>query len=408
MSSEPDSNDPAEPSEMGPDTQMVHAGEDRSAYHGAVVPPIFQNSLFTFESWQAIDQAFDDRTNSYIYSRGQNPTVSVAEEKLARLAGGERAKLFASGMAAISAAILHGVNAGDHMVTVENIYGPARNLLTGYLTEKMGLKVTFVSGEDPSDFETAITDRTRLIYLETPSSAAFGLQDLAAVARIAQARGIRTLVDNTWATPIFQRPLDLGIDMEVHSCSKYLGGHSDLVSGVVIGRESDIIDLTVREYELLGGKMAPWEAWLLTRSLRTLSMRLERHQANALRVAQYLEQHPAVCRVRYPGLESHPQHELAQRQMKGYTGLLSFELGTTDGEKVRAFVDAVRVFQIGVSWGGHESLIYVPAISYLKELGPEQFGNLGISLGDVRISVGLEDADDLVRDLDQALIHVTE
>ncbi len=408
MSAKSDDNNPAEPSELGPDTLMAHAGEDRSAYHGAVVPPIFQNSLFTFESWQAIDQAFDNRTSSYIYTRGQNPTVSVAEEKLARLAGGERAKLFASGMAAISAAILHRVQAGDHVVTVENIYGPARNLLTGYLTKKMGLQVTFVSGEDPSDFEAALTNRTRLIYLETPSSAVFSLQDLAAVAQIAQARGIRTLVDNTWATPLFQRPLDLGIDMEVHSCSKYLGGHSDLVSGLVIGRESDIIDLTVKEYELLGGKMAPWEAWLLTRSLRTLSMRLARHQANALRVARYLEQHPAVSRVRYPGLESHPQHALARRQMKGYTGLLSFELGTNDLEKIRAFVDAVRVFQIGVSWGGHESLIYVPAISYLKELTPEQFESLGISLGDVRISVGLEDADDLIHDLEQALIHVTE
>ena len=389
--------------EMGADTLLAHFAEERGAYHGAVVPPIFQNSLFTFDSWQAIDQAFDDRTGSYIYTRGQNPSVSVAEQKIARLAGGERAKLFASGMAAISAVILHHVRAGDHVVTVDNIYGPARTFLTGYLADKMDLGTTFVSGEHISDFEAALTDRTRLIYLESPSSAVFSLQDLAAVAELARDRGIPTVVDNTWATPIFQRPLELGIDFEVHSCSKYLGGHSDLVTGVVIGKEQAIIDLTVREYELLGGKMAPWEAWLLTRSLRTLSMRMDRHQHNALTVANFLENHPAIRRVRYPGLESHPQYELAQKQMTGTSGLLSFELKTSDVGKIRNFVNAVRVFQIGVSWGGHESLIYAPAISYLKELPPEQFERLGISLGDIRLSVGLENAEDLVRDLDRAL-----
>ena len=399
-------DNPFDELEVGTDTLMAHAGEDRAAYHGAVVPPIFQNSLFTFESWRAIDKAFDDRTGSYIYSRGQNPTVSMAEKKLARLAGGERAKLFSSGMAAISAAILHGVKAGAHVVAVENVYGPTHNLLTSYLSEKTGLRTTFVSGGDPGEFEAACTDQTCLFYLESPSSVVFSLQDLAAVAEIARARGIRTVVDNTWATPIFQRPLELGIDFEVHSCSKYLGGHSDLISGAVIGREQDIIDLTVREYELLGGKMAPMEAWLLTRSLRTLSLRMARHQANALRVARFLEGHPGVRRVRYPGLESHPQHALVRRQMNGTSGLLSFELETDDMDRVRAFVDEVRVFQIGVSWGGHESLIYVPAISYLKEYAPEQFKSLGISLGDVRLSIGLEDPDDLVRDLEAALAHI--
>lgn len=394
---------PSEDEPLGTETLLAHHAEDRGAYHGAVVPPIFQTSLFTFESWDAIDRAFDDRTGSYIYSRGQNPTVRVAEAKIARLAGGERAKLFASGMAAISAAVVQSVGPGDHVVAVENVYGPARMLLSGYLARKMGLATTFVAGDDPGDFESALTERTRLIYLESPSSAVFRLQDVAAVAALARARGIRTLIDNTWATPIFQRPLELGVDLEVHSCSKYLGGHSDLVAGVVIGSEADVVELTVAEYELLGAKMAPWEAWLLTRSLRTLPMRMARHQENALAVARFLEDHPAVRRVRYPGLESFPQYALARKQMRGASGLLSFELETRDADRVRAFVDRLRVFRIGVSWGGHESLVYAPAISYLKELPPDQFERLGISLGDVRLSVGLENAGDLVRDLEKAL-----
>lgn len=388
------------------ETSLSHLGEDRSAHHGAAVPPVFQTSLFTFESWDAIDEAFDHRTEAFIYTRGQNPTVRVAEEKIARLAGGERARLFASGMAAVSAAVLSCVGPGDHVVTVDNVYGPARTLLSRYLKDKMGLETTFVAGDDPAEIEAACTDRTRLIYLESPSSVVFSLQDLAAVARLAKARGIRTLADNTWATPLFQNPLALGIDLEVHSCSKYLGGHSDVVAGVVIGSRVDVDELTVREFELLGAKMAPWEAWLLTRSLRTLPMRMERHQQSALRVARFLEGHPAVRQVRYPGLESHPQRDLVVRQMRGSSGLLSFELATRDLDSIRTFVDALRIFKIGVSWGGHESLVYAPAISYLKELPPEQFSRLGIALGDIRLSVGLEGEDDLVRDLEQGLTRI--
>jgi cystathionine beta-lyase/cystathionine gamma-synthase len=388
---------------LAPETLLSHHGEDRAAYHGAVVPPVFQNSLFTFESWQAIDEAFDHRTESFIYTRGQNPTVRVAEEKIARLAGGERARLFASGMAAISAAVLSCVGPGDHVVTLDNIYGPARTLLGRYLRQKMGLETTFVRGDDPAEVEAAITERTRLLYLESPSSVVFRLQDLGALARLAKERGIRTVVDNTWATPIFQKPLALGIDLEVHSCSKYLGGHSDIVAGVVIGGAEALESLTVQEYELLGAKMAPWEAWLLTRSLRTLPLRMARHQESTLRVAHFLEGHAAVRQVRYPGLESHPQRELVRRQMQGTSGLLSFELASDDLERIRAFVDALEVFRIGVSWGGHESLVYAPAISYLKEQPPEEFAAMGIALGDIRLSVGLEDAEDLVRDLERAL-----
>nr|WKN34656.1 aminotransferase class I/II-fold pyridoxal phosphate-dependent enzyme [Tunicatimonas sp. TK19036] len=385
------------------ETLLMHFGEDRSAYEGAVVPPMFQNSLFTFESWEAIDEAYEDRTNHFIYSRGKNPTVQIAERKLALLAGAEKAQLFPSGMGAISAAILHCLNAGDHVIAIKNIYGPTNNLLTKYLKQKMGIEVTYVLGDKVEDFEAAIQDRTRLIYLESPSSAVFSLQDLEAVAALARARNIRTIIDNTWATPILQPALSMGIDLEVHSCSKYIGGHSDIIAGVVMGKAVDIDAIATREYEWLGAKTAPFEAWLILRSLRTLPIRLRQHQENGMKVAQFLDAHPKIKLVRYPGLESFPQYALGQKQMKGYTGLMSFQLATEDLDKIKTFVNSLKVFKIGVSWGGHESLIYAPAISYLKELSPEQFGAMGISLGDMRISVGLENVDDLINDMEAAL-----
>lgn len=391
-----------------PETDLMHWAEDRAAGGGAVVPPLVQSSTFAFDGWDAIDAAFDDRTNAHIYSRAGNPTVRIAEQKLARLAGGERARLFASGMGAISAAILSCVEAGDHVVAVRNVYGPAATFLDGYLSRKMGLATTFVGGEDVAEIEAALGDRTRLIYLESPSSSVFGLQDVEAVASLARGRGIRTIIDNTWATPLFQKPLAMGVDLEVHSCSKYLGGHSDLLGGVVIGRAADVEALAVAEGELLGAAMDPFAAWLLIRSLRTLPVRLKQHEASGLRVAEFLASHPGVARVLHPGLASHPQHALARRQMTGTTGLMGFELATRDLDRIKRFVDALEVFQLGVSWGGHESLVYAPVISLLKEQPPERFEALGVTPGTIRISVGLEHPDDLGADLDRALAHVVE
>ncbi len=388
---------------LKPETLLSHFAEERGDYHGAVVPPLFQNSLFTFESWQAIDAAFDNRRESYIYSRVANPTVALVEKKVARLAGAEKGLLFASGMSAISAALLHFLNAGDHVITLKNIYGPANNLIAVYLKEKMSIDSTFVSGTDMGEFERAITPKTRLIYLESPTSATFRLQDIAAETALAQKHGLKTVIDNTWATPLFQKPLALGVDLEIHSCSKYLGGHSDLVSGLVLGAEADIDTIAVKERELLGGVCSPFEAWLILRSLRTLTLRMEKHGQNALKVAAFLEAHPRVRRVDYPGLPSAPDYALAVRQMSGFSGLLAFEPRLESLDKIRAFFNSLQIFQIGVSWGGHESLIYAPAISYLKELSPAQFKAMGISLARMRISVGLENADDLIADLDRAL-----
>ena len=383
-------------------TQLAHDGKNQHP-QGAVVPPIFQNSLFTFDSWEDIDDAFNDRSNSYIYTRGNNPTVKLVEEKLAAIAHGEKAKLFPSGMGAISAAILSFTKQGSHIVAVKNIYGPANNLILSYLKPKFGIEVTFVEGSSISDFESAIQENTDLIYLESPSSVVFSLQDIEAVARLAKSKGIGTIIDNTWSTPVYQKPLTMGVDLEMHSCSKYIGGHSDIVGGVLIGAEERINDIFRQEFEWIGAKPAPFEAWLLLRSLRTLDIRLKQHQSSAIKIANFLESHSKIARVYYPGLASFPQKALAEKQMTGYTGLMSFSLKTEDLDEVKSFFNSLKLFQIGVSWGGHESLIYAPAISYLKELSPDQFKGMGIAVGDMRISVGLEDVEDLIEDLKMAL-----
>jgi cystathionine beta-lyase/cystathionine gamma-synthase len=229
------------------------------------------------------------------------------------------------------------------------------------------------------------------------------LQDIPKVTALAKANGIKTIIDNSWATPYFQRPLEMGVDLEVHSCSKYIGGHSDVVAGVIIGAEELLSQIYQQEYEWIGARISPMDAWLITRSLRTLPMRLRQHQASGLIVANFLEQHPQVASVNYPGLESFPQYELGQKLLSGYTGLLSFRLKTENLNEVKAFFNGLNIFRIGVSWGGHESLIYALAISYVKEMTAEQFAATGLAYGDMRISVGLEDVEDLVADLEQAL-----
>lgn len=388
------------------ETILAHYGEERDKHNGAIVPPIYQNTLFAFESWDHIDNAFSDPINNNIYTRGNNPSVSIVEKKLAKIAGGEKARLFSSGMAAISSAIMSCVKANCHVITLKNIYGPAMNFLDNYLRAKFNVDVTFVSGESVEEIENAIRDNTTLIYLESPSSAIFSMQNLKAIAELAKKHSVKTIVDNTWATPIFQRPLELGIDLEVHSCSKYLGGHSDIIAGVIIGSARDIDSIYQNEFLLFGAKMAPFEAWLLMRSLRTLPMRMEKHQNNALKVAYFLENHPKIKSVNYPGLKSHPQFELGKEQMKGYSGLMSFVIDSEELADIKNFVNSLEHFSIGVSWGGHESLIHAPAISYLKEMTPEQFKSTGLSLGVMRVSIGLEHIDDLIEDLSQALTNI--
>ena len=367
--------------------------------HGAVVPPIYQNSLFTFDDWESIDKAFDDKAGAFIYSRLLNPTVKIAEDKIAAICHGEKAKLCASGIAAITSAILHCVQANAHIITVNKIYGPTHTFLNNYLAKKFNITTTYIDGKDPEEFRTAIQSNTALIYLESPASLTMELQDLKAVAAIAKENNIKTIIDNTWASPVFQKPLDMGIDIEVHSASKYIGGHSDTVAGVMISSTEIMNDIITSEHELLGAKMAPFEGWLILRSLRTLPIRMQAIMQNTLRVAEYLEAQESVVAVHYPGLKSFAQYELGRQQMTGYGGLLSFELDTKDIAKIKAFVNGLKIFKLGVSWGGHDSLVYAPVISYLKEMPPEQFAARGINASLIRISVGLEAVEDLINDL---------
>ena len=388
------------------ETRLVHDGDHADAAHGAVIPPLYQNSTHVFESWDALDAAFEDRTGTAVYGRQLNPTVSAAEAQLATLAGAERARLFGSGMGAISAALLGSLAAGDHLVTVDTVYGPAGRFMGTWLKEKAGVTASFVSGTDVAAFEAAITGRTRVFYLESPSSAKFSLQDIAAICALARDRGIRVIVDNTWATPLYQRPLALGADLEIHSASKYLGGHSDLIAGVLLGSAEIVDPIATVEAELLGARASPFEAWLLLRGLRTLPVRMAAHQANGLAVARFLEADERIAEVLHPGLPSHPQHALAQRQMNGASSLFAFTLATDDVPAVKRFFDALELFGRGVSWGGHESLVYSPSISALKEQTPERFAAMGLRPGEMRISVGLEHPDDLIEDLSRALDRI--
>ncbi len=364
------------------------AFDDR--HYGAVHTPVYDSSLFTFPSVVDMDRANGDAA-SFVYSRGNNPTVRALERRLAELEGGEDARCFATGMGAISAAVLAAVKAGDHIVCVDQAYGPARRFIGEYV-RRFGIEASFVDGSDLAAIESAFRPNTKLLYLESPTSLFFELQDLRACAASARARGIRTIVDNTWATPVYQQPLALGIDLVVHSLTKYVGGHSDALGGVAVGSAEAIAELSGRELVLLGAVMLPQTAALLHRGLRTLPLRMERHQAGGLAIAAYLESLPFVDRVHYPGLPSHPQRELACEQLRGFGGLLSFEAGA-DREKLARFVDALSFFRIGFSWGGYESLV---------SLQEGARGMPRVRVPVVRLHVGLESPGDLIGDLAQA------
>ncbi|MDF2630737.1 MAG: cystathionine gamma-lyase [Symbiobacteriaceae bacterium] len=380
------------------ETIAVHTGDDPFRFLGAAAPPIVQTSTFLFDSYEALEEAFANPATHCIYTRGNNPTVRVTEEKLAALEGAEACRLFGSGMAAISAAILSCVKAGDHIVSLKTVYGPAYNLMATWLP-RFGVETTFIDGTDPAEWEEASRPNTTLFYLESPSTMVMKLQDLRAVTAIAKARSIRTIIDNSYSTMLLQRPLELGVDMSVYSATKYLNGHSDVVAGAVLGSSELVGRINQAEFPLLGGISGPMDAWLIARGLRTLPIRMRQHQESAAKVVDFLVKHPRVTRVNYPGHPSHPQYELACRQMKGGSSLLSIELDTNELDAVKRFVNGVHYFGLGVSWGGHESLLMAPLIAQSRELPPDKWQSMNL----VRLHVGLEAAEDLIEDLDQAL-----
>lgn len=386
--------------DWGVQTAMAHLGDERNLYHGAVVTPIFESSLFTFPSYEAAEIAFTSRDGHFIYTRGNNPTVLPVEQKIAFLERAPQAKLFGSGMAAISSAINHCIKAGSHVICVKSCYPVTYNYLTQYLT-KFGVETTFVVG-DAEEIRAAIRPNTDLIYLESPSSMVFNVLDVPAITKVARENGITTILDNSWASPVFQQPIQLGVDIVVHSASKYLCGHSDVVAGALISSDAVCKDIDAFERAMGGGIIGPFEAWLIMRGLRTIELRMQRHQENALCIASYLDNHPKIRTVNYPGLPTSPYHQLARQQMSGFSGLFSFQLDT-DVQGVRTFLNALRLFKIGVSWGGFESLAYAPVISLAKEMPEDAWSEAGITPTLVRVSIGLENAHDLLADLDNAL-----
>lgn len=375
------------------ETICVHHAEQRERNFGAAAPPLYQASTFTYPDCASFEVREAEDAPRFDYTRTGNPTTQLLEQKLAALEGGELARGFGSGMAAISAAILACVKAGDHIVCIDTVYGPTRTLLTSYLP-RFGIETTFVAGTDPTHFADATRSNTRLYYAESPSSLVFAIQDLAAIAALARSRGVATICDNSYATAYFQRPLALGIDLVAHTATKYLGGHSDLVAGMVVGSRERMRPLIENEGKLLGGVLDPFAAWLMLRGLRTLAVRLDRHQSSARTIARLLGEHPRVARVFHPGLATHPGRAIAARQMTGTSGMLSFTLRDGSRETAHRLVDALRYFCIAVSWGGYESLA-IPLQLRQPGAAEAEWG--------VRLSVGLEHVDDLIEDLSAGL-----
>lgn len=382
---------------------LNHLAEEREHYRGAVTPPIYETSNFAFVSVAAMREAGQDELANAFYTRGNNPTVEILRRKLAALEGTEDALVFGSGAAAMAAAVLAFVRAGDHVVCVQKPYAWTRVLVRDWLP-RFGIEVSFVDGADLAAIAAALTPRTKMIVLESPNSLTLELQDLAAIAAIARPRGIRTLCDNSYASPLLQRPAELGVDLVMHSATKYLNGHSDVVAGVVCGPAGMLREIFRGPYMTFGAIIGPFEAWLMLRGLRTLGVRMQRVQQSTARVVEFLEQHPKVARVYYPGSGSDPQRELAQRQMKGASGILSIEVAAKDLAGVERFCDSLMMFLLAVSWGGHESLAWPVAV--VIRGGSAESNRTGLPWNLVRLSIGLEDPDDLIADLDQALARL--
>lgn len=387
----------------GFDTLLVHGGQKPDSMM-AVVTPIYQTSTFAFRNAQEGADCFAGESDGFIYTRLGNPTVRVLEDAMAALEGGTGGIAVASGMAAVTTVYMSFLEAGSHVVSTDAVYGPSRGVLEKHFS-RFGVESTFVDTSRPEMIEAAVRSNTRLLYVETPANPTISITDIAGCAEIAHRLGIRLVVDNTFCSPYLQRPLELGADIVLHSVTKFINGHADVVGGVIVaGTEADHRQM-YGVMTSMGPNMDPHQAFLVLRGLKTLSVRLERAQANALKIARHLEDHPAVAWVRYPGLPSHPQFELAQRQQKGAGAMISF--GLKGGfEAGRILMDRVELAVLAVSLGGVETLIQHPASMTHAKVSSEAKLKAGITDDLVRYSVGIEDVDDLIADLDQALAHI--
>jgi cystathionine beta-lyase/cystathionine gamma-synthase len=376
---------------MGFATDAIHVGQEPDPATGAIIVPIYQTSTFVQEEL--------GKHKGYEYARTSNPTRVALEKNLARLEGGKFGFAFASGMAAINA-LMTLFKAGDHVVAGHDLYGGTFRLFERVLRD-FGLTFSYADTTRLDEVEKVIRPNTRLVYIETPTNPIMQITDIRAAASLSRQRGILLAVDNTFMSPYLQRPLDLGADFVVHSTTKYLNGHSDGVGGAVILNDAAMAERLKFIQNAAGAILGPFDSWLVLRGVKTLALRMDRHSQNGFAIAQYLERHPKVKRIYYPGLASHPQHELAKKQMRGFGGMLSFETGSL--ENAKAVLKSVRLCSLAESLGGVETLISHPATMTHASVPLEQRQRLGITDGLVRISAGVEDIEDLIADLDQAL-----
>jgi len=382
-------------------TLAVHAGEGPCPATGALDTPIYQSTTYVSADADEMAAVYGEQKFGYMYTRYGNPTIHALQAKMAALERGEAALAFASGMAAISSAVLGYVKAGDHVVAARSLYGAAYHFLDQKLP-RLGASTTFVQSTRVEDFARALRPNTRLIYFETPSNPILEILDIAALAALARARSLPTMLDNTFASPALQQPLALGMTVVVHSATKYLCGHGDAMGGIVVGPKAYIDELRHEYLRDFGGVISPFNAWLILRGLRTLHLRMPAHCANAQKIAEFLDRHPRVERVNYPGLPRHPGHDIARQQMGAFGAMISFEVkgGYEGGKKV---MDRVKIFARAASLGDTRSLIVHSASTSHRAVPREQRLAIGITDGLVRLSVGIEAAEDLIADLDQAL-----
>ncbi|HHX24776.1 MAG TPA: methionine gamma-lyase [Thermoanaerobacterales bacterium] len=388
----------------GFNSKAIHAGQKPCPVTGSHMTPIYQTSTFVFKDVDQGARRFAGEEAGYIYTRLGNPTLSELEAKIAALESGQAALGTASGMAAISTALLTLLKKGDHIVAGDTLYGCTHGLIHEMLPQ-YGIEVTMVDTSNIENIEEAIKPNTKVVYVETPANPTMKLVDLKKTAETAHKHGARLVVDNTFMSPYLQRPIELGADLVVHSATKYIGGHGDVIAGLIIGPK-DLIDIMRIPYlKDFGGVLSPFDAWLLLRGIKTLGVRMDRHCANAQKVAEYLERHPSIDAVYYPGLTSHPQHDLAKRQMDGFGGMMSFELkGGLEAGKI--LMNNVKMISLAVSLGCVDSLIQHPASMTHSPVPREERLKAGITDGQVRLSVGIEDVEDIIEDLDQALNKV--
>ncbi|PKR84582.1 methionine gamma-lyase [Heyndrickxia camelliae] len=383
------------------ETEVIHAGYESLDFQGSLVPPLFQTSTFTFPSAEVGEERFAGETEGYIYSRLGNPTVRVLQDRIAILEGGEAALAFSSGMAAVSATLFHLTKTGDHILCSEGIYGCTFGLLQ-LMEKNFGINHDLVAFENEEEVRGYIRDNTTCIYIETPINPTMKLVDLEMVVRIAKEKNIPVVVDNTFCSPYLQQPLALGCDYVIHSATKYIGGHGDVIAGLVIGKKSEMDKMAMTTLKDIGGVMSPFDAWLLLRGLKTLPVRIDRHCDNAKKIADKLKDHPMVKTLLYPGDESFPQYELAKKQMRYPGGMISFEVEGTKRD-AQDFLNRCKLIKIAVSLGDSETLIQHPATMTHAVVPEEDRLKMGISDTLIRLSVGLEAWEDIWEDLNQAL-----